>query len=157
MESIRLVDPATTVFVLVSFEGPDPYSQAGGLGVRISGLARTLASQGYETHLFFIGDPKRPGEEVTVEGRLTLHRWCQWISQYAPGGVYDQEENKLADLTRSLPPYALDKVLIPALNAGRRPVVLLEEWQTAAAACTLADELNGIGRRDQTVLFWNAN
>jgi len=150
-------DPAATVFVLVSFEGPDPYSQAGGLGVRISGLARTLAALGYETHLFFIGDPKLPGEEVTVEGRLTLHRWCQWISEYAPGGVYDQEESKLTDLTRSLPPYALDKVLVPALKAGKRPVVLLEEWQTAAVACSLADEINAIGRRDQAVLFWNAN
>ena len=156
MEILR-PDPATTVFVLVSFEGPDPYSQAGGLGVRISGLARTLATLGYDTHLFFIGDPRLPGEEVTLDGRLTLHRWCQWISEHAPGGVYDQEESKLADFTRSLPPFALDKVLVPALKAGKRAVVLLEEWQTAAAACALADEIGAIGQREQTVLFWNAN
>src|SRR5205814_6535927 len=84
-------------------------------------------------------------------------RWCQWISEFAPGGVYDQEESKLADLTRPLPPYALDKVLIPAWRAGKRSVVLLEEWQTAAAACTLADEIKAIGQREQSVLFWNAN
>jgi glycosyltransferase involved in cell wall biosynthesis len=151
------VDPAEAVFVLVSFEGPDPYSQAGGLGVRVSGLARTLAAAGYETHLFFIGDPKLPGEEVTMDGRLTLHRWCQWISEYAPGGVYDAEEAKLADLSRSLPPFVLDKVLVPAINSGKRPVVLLEEWQTAASACALADELSSLGQREHTVLFWNAN
>ena len=49
-----------SLFSLVSFEGTDPYSQAGGLGVRVSGLARTLAELRYETHLFFIGDPHRP-------------------------------------------------------------------------------------------------
>ena len=31
-------DPRQTVFVILSFEGPDVYSQAGGLGVRVKGL-----------------------------------------------------------------------------------------------------------------------
>src|SRR5690348_6976434 len=53
-----------TLFVIVSFEGTDPYSQAGGLGVRISGLVDTLASSDYETHLFFIGDPALPSCET---------------------------------------------------------------------------------------------
>ena len=39
-----------TVFILVSFEGPDIYSQAGGLGVRVTNLAHTLAEQGFPTH-----------------------------------------------------------------------------------------------------------
>ena len=77
------------LFVIVSFEGPDPYSQAGGLGVRVSGLARTLAEQGHETHVFFIGDPALPGEERIGDGRLVLHRWAQWISANCPLGVYD--------------------------------------------------------------------
>ena len=64
-----------SLFSLVSFEGTDPYSQAGGLGVRVSGLARTLAELRYETHLFFIGDPALPGEEKQVAGRLVLHRY----------------------------------------------------------------------------------
>src|SRR5262245_3944531 len=72
--------PDSTIFIIVSFEGPDAYSQAGGLGVRISGLVSTLADLGYETHLFFIGDPAAPGEESTRDGRLVLHRWSQWIS-----------------------------------------------------------------------------
>jgi hypothetical protein len=47
----------TVTFCLLSFEGPDQYAQAGGLGVRITHLAETLARQGFETHLFFVGDP----------------------------------------------------------------------------------------------------
>jgi hypothetical protein len=46
-----------TEFVLISFEGPDCYSMAGGLGVRMQNLSRTLAEMGFTTHLFFIGDP----------------------------------------------------------------------------------------------------
>jgi len=44
------VAPERTVFVILSFEGPDVYSQAGGLGVRVKGLSRTLATLGYETY-----------------------------------------------------------------------------------------------------------
>ena len=66
-------------------------------------LSRTLAEIGFTTHLFFIGDPNLPGEEKLEDGRLILHRWCQWISQYYPGGVYDGEEIKLKDFTDSIP------------------------------------------------------
>jgi glycosyltransferase involved in cell wall biosynthesis len=146
-----------SVFSLVSFEGTDAYSQAGGLGVRVSGLARTLAELRYETHLFFIGDPHRPGEEHTMDGFLTLHRWGQWISMNCPGGVYDGEEAKVADLTRSLPPYLLDNVVKPALAANKMPVVLFEEWQTAECACAFSDLLAAEGLRDRVVIFWTAN
>ncbi len=54
-----------TVFVLLSFEGPDPYSSAGGLGVRVTNLSQTLSQTGFPTHLFFIGDPRQKGEETT--------------------------------------------------------------------------------------------
>lgn len=145
------------VFSIVSFEGTDAYSQAGGLGVRVSGLARTLAELHYETHLFFIGDPHRPGEERVDNGYLTLHRWGQWISANCPAGVYEGEDEKVRDLTRSLPPYLLDKVIRPALAAGRLPVILLEEWQTAECACALSDLLVAARIRDRVVLFWTAN
>jgi glycosyltransferase involved in cell wall biosynthesis len=145
------------VFTIVSFEGTDPYSQAGGLGVRVSGLARTLAELQYESHLFFIGDPHRPGEETVGGGNLTLHRWAQWISAHCSGGVYDGEEAKVQDITSSLPPYLVDRVIRPAIAAGRIPVVLLEEWQTAACACALSDLLVAEGIRDRVVLFWTAN
>ncbi|MDB4875515.1 MAG: hypothetical protein JWM41_1961 [Gemmatimonadetes bacterium] len=145
------------VFTLVSFEGTDPYSQAGGLGVRVSGLARTLVRMDYQTHLFFVGDPSLPGEEHTDGGRLTLHRWAQWISAHCTGGVYDAEEEKVRDFTRSLPQYLLDRVIRPALTAGHLPVVLLEEWQTAECACALSDLLAAEGIRDRAVIFWTAN
>ena len=67
--------PQNTIFVNMSFEGPDQYSQAGGLGVRVAGLDAALAAHGFATHLLFIGDPQLPSQEVREEGRLTLHRW----------------------------------------------------------------------------------
>lgn len=152
-----VLTPEKCVFILISFEGPDPYSQAGGLGVRVSGLARTLAELGFETHLFFLGDPTRPAQETTCGGRLTLHRWGQWISAYHPTGVYDGEEGKLRDLTSSLPPFAVERIVIPAIAAGRTPIVLSEEWQTADCAIQLSDHLHARGVRDQAVLLWNAN
>jgi len=35
------LDPTT--FIILSFEGPDPYAHAGGLGSRITGLCESLA------------------------------------------------------------------------------------------------------------------
>lgn len=155
VSSSTALTPRNTVIALVSFEGPDPYAQAGGLGVRVSGLARTLADLGFETHLFFVGDPRLPGEET--HGRLTLHRWAQWISAYHPRGVYDGEEGKRRDLAASLPPYLVDRVIAPAVAAGRIPVVLSEEWQAAEFACRLSDAAAARGVRDRAVLVWNAN
>jgi glycosyltransferase involved in cell wall biosynthesis len=151
------IEPDNTVFVVVSFEGCDPYSQAGGLGVRVTGLVETLADLDYQTHLFFIGDPFLAGEEVRRDGRLRLHRWSQWISANCPGGVYDGEAGKVADLTRSLPPNLVENVLLPAIAAGKIPVVLFEEWQTAECACRIATLLEAAGVRDRAVMAWNAN
>ncbi len=151
------VAPDTAVFILVSFEGPDPYSQAGGLGVRVSGLARTLAELDFETHLFFIGDPWLPGEERTHGGRLVLHRWAQWISANCPGGVYHGEDGKAADLSASLPSYLLEHIVTPAIGAGRIPILLFEEWQTADCACRVSEALAARGIRDRAILAWNAN
>jgi glycosyltransferase involved in cell wall biosynthesis len=150
-----LFDPSNTVVILVSFEGPDRYAQAGGLAVRVTGLAHALANQGYETHLFFLGDPRLPGEETY--GRLTLHRWAQWISAYHPRGVYDGEEDKRRDLVVSLPSYLVDRLIAPAIAQGRIPVVLSEEWQVAEFACLLSDAITARGGRDRAVLAWNAN
>lgn len=149
--------PENAVFALVSFEGVDRYSQAGGLGIRVTGLAHTLAQLGFETHLFFIGDPGLPGRERIDGGRLILHRWAQWISAHHPQGVYDGEEGKRRDLTASLPGYLMAEVIAPALARGRIPVVLSEEWQTAEFASLLAERLRAAGLRDDTILFWNAN
>lgn len=90
-------------FCILSFEGPDLYAQAGGLGVHVTNLSRTLAAAGSETHLLFVGDPALPGHERQMDGRLTLHCWCQWISAHHSGGVYAAEEAKLWDFSRSAP------------------------------------------------------
>jgi len=47
-----MLEPESTLFVLVSFEGPDVYSQAGGLGVRELMLEYALSPQ-----LSVAGDP----------------------------------------------------------------------------------------------------
>ncbi len=153
----RNIAPENTVFVIVSFEGRDPYSLAGGLGVRVTNLSETLADMGYPVHVFFIGDPKLPGEEVCRGGRLVLHRWCQWISQYHPNGVYDGEEDKLSDFNRSLPTYIVEHIAAPAIFQGKLVAILGEEWQTAEAMCHISDLLYQRGLRDKAILFWNAN
>jgi hypothetical protein len=48
-------------FHVLSFEGPDAYARAGGIATRISGLTQALAALGYETHLWFVGDPHFSG------------------------------------------------------------------------------------------------
>jgi glycosyltransferase involved in cell wall biosynthesis len=144
-------------FVILSFEGPDPYSCAGGLGTRVSGLSKTLASMGFETHLFFIGDPDLPGHESRGDERLHLHRWCQWISRYHPGGVYDGEEGKLPDWERSLPPWLERELLEPRLNRGGFVAVMAEEWQTAGSILALHEILVRRGWQDRVRLLWNAN
>ncbi len=145
------------VFCLLSFEGPDRYAQAGGLGVRVTHLAETLARRGFATHLLFVGDPDAPGREARRGGRLILHRWCQWISAYHRAGVYDGEEGKLRDFTDAVPAFLLEQIVRPALAAGAIPVILAEEWHTADALIRLSDQLHAAGLRHRCVLLWNAN
>jgi glycosyltransferase involved in cell wall biosynthesis len=130
---------------------------AGGLGARITHLTRTLAGMGYQIHHFFIGDPDKEGRETQSDGRIVLHRWCQWISRHHPGGVYDGEEGKLNDFIQSVPPFALNEIIKPALREDKLVVVLSEEWQTAETLCRLGDLLWNEGLRNRVVLFWNAN
>src|SRR3954447_9759614 len=102
-ESPASFDYERVTFVILSFEGPDPYARAGGLGVRVTELSRALVERGATVHVVFVGDPSLPGREERCDGRLILHRWCQWISAYYPGGVYEGEEAKLADFAVSAP------------------------------------------------------
>ncbi|MEW6203368.1 MAG: glycosyltransferase, partial [bacterium] len=151
------ITPNNTVFVIFSFEGPDPYSQAGGLGTRVHNLAEALAEQGFETHLFFIGAPELPGEERRAGGRYVLHRWCQWISRYHPNGVYDGEEGKVKDYAASVPAYVRNEIILNAANRNKLTVVMAEEWQTADALIALSDQLYADGHRSRTLMLWNAN
>ena len=142
-------------FHLLSFEGPDAYSRAGGLATRVVGLAETLANLGFETHLWFIGDPGLPGHET--HGLLHYHRWCQWVSKYHPCGVYDGEVGKAADYNASLPPYLLREVLLPRLEEDEQAVILAEEWQTVDAVLHLHWLLRYAGLRERVSMLWNAN
>jgi glycosyltransferase involved in cell wall biosynthesis len=143
-------------FHILSFEGPDPYARAGGIASRIEGLSGTLADLGFDTHLWFVGDPGHPGHEV--QGRLTLHRWCQWISRHHPGGVYDGEEGKRADYVTSLPPFLVREFLAPVLSRDGGPAVILaEEWQTVDAVLHLDHLLRAAALRDGVRILWNAN
>ena len=135
------IDPDSAVFVILSFEGPDIYSQAGGLGVRVTELADALAEEGYETHLIFIGDPNEPANETRRGGKLHWHRWSQWLSRYNPNGVYQGEDDKVRDFNRSVPPWVVGNIARPAAEQGKLLVVLAEEWHTAYAVCELSDWL----------------
>ncbi len=140
---------------ILAFEGPDPYARAGGIASRISGLAWALAESGFETHLWFVGDPDLPGYEICQQ--LHLHRWCQWISRYHPAGVYDGEEAKYDDYAASLPPFLLREVLLPHLQRGGKAVVLAEEWHTVDTVLHLDWLLREARVRSQVTMFWNAN
>lgn len=141
---------------ILSFEGPDAYARAGGIASRVEGLTSALAEAGYDTHLWFIGDPNLPAEERA--GAVTLHRWGQWISRYHPGGVYDGEEGKRADYVAALPPYLLDHFIRPHLaDPAHRVAILAEEWQTADAVLHLDGLLANAGLRNRVAMLWNAN
>lgn len=149
--------PDNTVFIVISFEGPDVYSMAGGLSVRISHLTNALSAMGFKVHHIFIGDPELDGVEVRRNGQLILHRWCQWISEYHPAGVYDGEEEKLYDFTQSAPPFVVHELAAPAISEGKLVVILGEEWHTTETMSRTSDLLYYSGLRDKAVMFWNAN
>ena len=145
------------VFLILSFEGPDAYSLAGGLGVRVRGLSRALAQAGFDTYLYFCGDPRLPGEEELEGGKLHYRRWCQWISARHPAGVYDGEEGKILDWNASLPGAVVEDVIAPAIAAGSAVIVMGEEWHTSSSMKMISDALHFRGLRDRVVMLWNAN
>ena len=142
-------------FHILSFEGPDPYARAGGIASRVTGLAEELARRGHGTHLWFVGDPAAPGEER--RGALTLHRWCHWLCEANPLGVYQGEHDKVADYAASLPENLVATARAGALGNGGSIVVLAEEWHTARAMLRLDALLRTAGLRDRSLLLWNAN
>jgi glycosyltransferase involved in cell wall biosynthesis len=151
------LNPQNTVFTVLSWEGPDPYSLVGGVGVRVSELTNSLAEAGFTTHLFFIGDPYEDGLEAQQDGKLILHRWCQWLSKDYPDGVYDGEDAKLWDFENSIPRYVANQIVGPAAAEHKIVVLMAEEWQTSETLCRLSDLLHQLGLRSQVLTFWNAN
>lgn len=151
------ITPDNTTFVLLSFEGPDVYSQAGGLGVRMAELGRALAQQGYYAHLYFVGDPSLPSEEAWEDGRFILHRWSQWISSYNPAGVYQGEKDKMDDYQKSVPPNVVDHIVGPNAGGNRLTVFLAEEWHTVSTVLHLHHLLHYRWIRNRALIYWNAN
>ena len=149
--------PENTIFVLLCFEGPDVYSTAGGLGTRVTELSEALATQGFTTHLIFIGDPYKPAIETRVDGRLILKRWSQWISKYYLNGVYEGEEQKLYDYNESVPYHVYSEIVRPAVAEGKTVVIMGEDWHTAEAICHTSDLLHWFGMRQKTLILWNLN
>ncbi|MCL6563434.1 MAG: glycosyltransferase [Firmicutes bacterium] len=141
--------------ILVSMEGPDAWSQVGGLGTRVSGLATVTAGQGIPTHLVFWGDPALPPREQ--QGALDCIRWGQAISRRWPSGVYDGEAERVRDWEDHLPGFLVDELIRPALAQGREVVLACEEWQTAGVAIATSDLLHRLGVRSRVTLLWNAN
>jgi glycosyltransferase involved in cell wall biosynthesis len=118
-------------------------------------LAETLAALGFETHLWFVGDPDLPGHET--RGCLRLHRWAQWVSRHHPSGVYDGELRKQPEFAASLPPCLMREALLPYVRNGGRAVVLAEEWHTVDAVLHLHWLLERAGVRKRAAILWNAN
>jgi glycosyltransferase involved in cell wall biosynthesis len=150
-----MLDPESLEVVVVSFEGPDQYSLAGGLGVRARELSRALAAMGVPTTLVFFGDPELPGDEDDRGVRLV--RWAQDLSARHPAGVYQGEEAKVARLRDTLPRWLAESVVGPAAARGKVVAVLFEEWHTASACVAVSDDLYARGLRDRCALLWNAN
>jgi glycosyltransferase involved in cell wall biosynthesis len=107
-------------------------------------------------HHLFVGDPALPTLEERYDGHFVLERWCQWISRYHPKDVYDGEDGKYLDFSRTVPPHLVNQVIPAATARGERSVVLFEDWQTGAAAINTAALLSVRGDRS-AALFWNAN
>ncbi|MGC2191860.1 MAG: glycosyltransferase [Candidatus Dormiibacterota bacterium] len=142
-------------FALISMEGPDQYSQAGGLGVRVTQLSRALAATGCPTKAYFVGDPELPAEEV--RDGVELCRIGQEISHQFPGGVYQGERLKVSYLAARFPGQLVEGWAVPQVEAGRLPVLLFEEWQTANWAQSTFELLSDRGLGDRCLVLWNAN
>ncbi len=151
-----MINPQSTAFILLSFEGPDGYANAGGLGVRVAELSAALGEEGFETQLHFVGDPDAPHIEQTHPNRV-LFRWGQPVSNAHRRGVYDGEWEKLNDLNHVLPSRFADDIVPDLLSRHERVAVLAEEWHTAELLCNVHERLWEAGLRGRTLHFWNAN
>jgi glycosyltransferase involved in cell wall biosynthesis len=157
IEQEGAISVENTLFVLLSFDGPDVYSTAGGLGTRVSELSEALATLGYTTHLIFIGDPFKPSTEELFDGRLILKRWSQWVSKYYLNGAYDGEEQKLYDFNESVPYHIYNEIVRPAVAQGKTVVIMGEDWHTAEVMTRTSDLLNWFGVRQKAIMLWNLN
>jgi glycosyltransferase involved in cell wall biosynthesis len=86
-----------------------------------------------------------------------LERWGQWISRHHTKDVYDGEDGKWRDFSRTVPPHLLEEVIVPAARQGKRAILMFEDWQTANAAINTTALARRAGLRHAVTPFWNAN
>jgi glycosyltransferase involved in cell wall biosynthesis len=84
-------------------------------------------------------------------------RWAQPVSARHPLGVYQGEEEIIADLEAHLPGWLAHEVVGPASRRGHTVALLAEEWQTAGTALAASDLLHALGLRNRCAVLWNAN
>ncbi|GAC1502461.1 MAG: hypothetical protein NVS1B14_07240 [Vulcanimicrobiaceae bacterium] len=142
--------------VILCCEGPDPYSQGGGLGVRGAERAEALVQRGVATDLIFVGDPSLPARSVT-EGGVKLHRVLQPVSREYPRTVYDGEYTKVDAFAQTVPEIVAAEHVAPAADRGEQVLLLVEEWQTVKATVEIDRLLRERRLRKSAVMLWNAN
>ncbi len=69
---------------LVAFEGLDADAQAGGVGSRLTGLARVLTEAGLESYLWFRGDLELAGPDW--QWGHCLPGWGHGLRHHHPAG-----------------------------------------------------------------------
>ena len=144
--------------VILAFEGPDRYASIGGLGTRVSQLARALGAAGSRVDLIFVGDPAKAAVEEYAPN-VTLRRWSQWISAHHPRNCYDGEEVKVARLGESAFPASSS-----TRSSRRRPPpderTLIDRRRVADGErrdCASIALARARGVRGALTLMWNAN
>lgn len=119
-------------------------------------MAAAFGDAGIATDLFFVGAPEKPGIEMQSK-HVRLRRWCQWISHYHPGNVYDAEWDKAQDYARSAPPVICAEIVAPARERGEHVLIIGEDWQIVPTMLQLDADLHRWGLRSSATLLWNAN
>ncbi len=152
---MNYLDSDNVAFSLVSFEGPDPWSMVGGLGVRVRELSELLVSLGYETEVYFVGDPEKPQSETTPSG-VHLFRAAQQESRLLGGGVYHGELDKLTSFRDEIKPVLIQRIQERA-KQEQVTIVLAEDWQTTATVIELRKEIEALGLQRYCFIVWNAN
>jgi len=102
----------------------------GGVAAHVSELARALANEGHDVHVFTRRGPGQPADQV-VDG-ATYHRCSFWLS---PDFVWETD-----DMCRSF----IDRVLAVESEAGEFDILHGHDWLTAMS---LAWTKNGDARR----------
>lgn len=142
--------------VVLSFEGPDPYSSVGGLATRVCDMVGALGDAGVKSTLMFVGDPEKPHTEQAF-ANVEYRRCAQSVTARLKSDLYSDEDEKIKDILASVPRFITEEIVAPAASRGKRTLVIAEEWQTASVAVELDRMLRARDLRSSVALLWNAN